>query len=230
MNNIYVQDVYGPNDIFALAYPKYIVESGTYWTALEPFLSAEEKINSFGGLECGWDYGAGCASQESTISAALTWNKLLRFVGFETDASPGTDGEISVAGSFGDHYIEIIVEADATTSVAYDLQRKQQFYELRMQAIKALGSVIDVAGEIWSASTSYTHGSITSQNVSGIGSLSGTTKDPYQFSHVNALIAQFARFVNTQENSTVNTAASVVSPQYSGGSTQITYLPAVLSR
>jgi hypothetical protein len=229
MNNIYVQDEHRSSVVFVLAYPT-LVEAGTHWIALEPFLSAEETIKSFSGLECGWDYGAGCPSQESTINAALTWNKLLRFAGFETDASPGTDGEISVAGSFGDHYVEMIVEADATTSVAYDLQRKQQFYKLRMQTIEALSSIIDVAGEIWSASTSYTQGSITSQNVSGLGQLSGITKDHYQFSHANAFKAQLERYVNTQENSMVNTAGYVVSPQYSGGSTQITYLSVGIPR
>lgn len=59
-------------------------------------MSAEEKIKSYAELESGWNFGAGAPFEDDTIRRALQVERNLRNRGFETDAFPGDDGEISV--------------------------------------------------------------------------------------------------------------------------------------
>src|SRR5262245_7014697 len=78
-------------------------------------MSIGEKLDSFADLEKGWDYGTGATIPNERIRAAKVWCRLLEVLGCpRLDASPGSDGEISVAGGFDDHHIEIIVESDDT--------------------------------------------------------------------------------------------------------------------
>ena len=150
--------------IVSIAYPRSFLERRPDGTIDVP-MSAAEQIESYAQLEPGWDYGAGSVIQQPTIDAAHVWNRLLTLIGLETNAAPGADGEIAVAGSRGSYYLEVIVEPDQSTSVAYDVQGAQEFYRLNRPAIEVLGSVLDVAGEIWSASTWYTPKSTMPQNV-----------------------------------------------------------------
>src|SRR5258708_2340605 len=98
-------------------------------TAIWAVPNVEQKIASFARLAKGWDYGRGGPIPEKTRTLAMWWNQFLRTQGaWDADAFAGSDGEIVLATSLGDHYLEIIIEADDTASVAYDLKHKQQFF------------------------------------------------------------------------------------------------------
>ena len=73
--------------------PEYIGQSTVF-----PTLSVADKIKSFGDLLPGWDYGEGGPVPDKTVQRALAWHLILSLIGFiPTDASPGTEGEISIA-------------------------------------------------------------------------------------------------------------------------------------
>ena len=139
-------------------------QQGMYATlaSFGPLQSVAEKIESFRDLQAGWDYGRGVPISENTIQRALAWNLILKLLRLPaTDASPGSDGEVSIAVGCGDHYFEVIVEADDTISVAYDFQRKQVFYRLRKTPYEALKLIIEIAGK-----TSSTQRTIRQMNKS----------------------------------------------------------------
>jgi hypothetical protein len=189
-------------------------------------VSTAEKIESFSDLQEGWDYGVGAVVEQTTISAAQTWNRLLTMIGFETDASPGADGEIAIGGSRGPYYMELIAEADQTTSVAYDFKGMQEYYRLNQPTIDVLSSVLDVAGEIWNASTWYTQENTISRNISGFGPPSGITRGPYQYFPVNASNSMIAENANTFGYITDTSNISAVNLQSSGGLRRVISPPA----
>jgi hypothetical protein len=181
-------------------------------------ISVTDKIKSFADLDDGWDYGAGAPIPERRIRAAITWNRLLDIFGFSNmDASPGADGEISIAGSCGDHYLEVIVEADdVSASVAYDFKGKQQFYRLKMPTIEALGTALDLVGGIWSASTWYTQGNITQPRISGFELLSERTRAHYPFFPASVFETQEFRYVSTRGNTMESLNLYAANPQCTG--------------
>ena len=186
----------------------------------------EAKIKSFAHLQHGWDYGQGDPIAQPIISAALILSKLLKFLGFSNfDASPGTDGEISIAGSAGEHYLEIIINSDHTLSVAHDLDRRQQFYRLNQSAIEALGSILEATGQLWSAYISYTQRNTIFQIGNGSGRLSEGTKGPYQYLDATASNNMGFLLANTQVNLMDIWNTSVASRPSFGALTQPTYQP-----
>ena len=141
---------------------------------------AEEKIKSFATLPRGWDYGHGGPIPEKTLRSARAWNVLLRDVGFtDTDAFPGGANEVVVAGSCGDHYVEVIVEPGGLISVAYDYKRKQAFYKPNLSEDEAEQIVRALARGLWSASDYFTRISITRNSASSLDLLSGTSPAAY---------------------------------------------------
>jgi hypothetical protein len=131
------------------------------------FDGTEDKIKSFAQLARGWDYGNGGPIPEGTLRKARAWNTLLKEVGFsETDAFPGGGYEVVVAGSIGEHYVEIIVEPSDRISIAYDHKGRQQFYKANLsesEAEQAMGSLVR---GLWSASDYFTRISTTQNNIS----------------------------------------------------------------
>lgn len=123
----------------------------------------EKKISSFATLHNGWDYGRGGPISQVTLDAAFEWNRFLRAHGFlETDAFPGSDGEVVLAAGYGDHYLEIIIEPDGKISVAYDYQGKQELYRPNMTPPEATGVILQLVGQIWNISAYFTPISSTS--------------------------------------------------------------------
>src|SRR5271167_442557 len=123
-------------------------------------------IASFGKLPTGWAYGRGGAIPEKTLQAAHKWYGRLRLEGFESiEAFPG-DEEVLLAVSDGDHYFELIVEADGSVSIAYDYKRKQVFYRPHMGEGQSLETISEIKGRKWSASGSYILVDTTKKNTS----------------------------------------------------------------
>jgi len=109
-------------------------------------------IDSFGILPKGWDYGRGGPIPEKTLQTARSWAVSLRLLGFvDLEPYPG-EQEVLLAISDGDHYFEVIIEADDTITVTYSFKRKQVFYRPHRTEKEAWQSVFDIMVRKWSAS------------------------------------------------------------------------------
>jgi hypothetical protein len=205
-----------PTGFYIVTSPGHLLELLPDGTVSVP-MSAAEQIDSFGQLDPGWDYGGGTVVEESTIDAAHTWNRLLTMIGLETSASPGSEGEIAIAGSYGQFHLEVIVESDQSTSVAYDVRGAQEYYHLRRPTIEVLGSVLNMAGEIWSASTWSTPRSTTPLHTIGPGSHFVTTGDPFQYLQPGVSINSAYPHANTYVNTGGHMNTSAANPPSFGG-------------
>jgi hypothetical protein len=160
----------------------------------------DQTIRSFASLPVGWDYGSGGPIEADLINEALRWNAFLCGQGLKTDAFPGGGGEIVISASYDDHYFEVILEPDATVSVAYDFQRKQAFYHPRKSPEEAQWIILDAIGhmgQIWSAFTSFTLGNTTPRTIGGLGLLSETIRSLSLHLGANVLLPQGQQSVNT---------------------------------
>jgi hypothetical protein len=112
------------------------------------------KILSFARLPFGWHYGEGRPIDKKVIQRALAilW-RLYRLA--DSDAFPGSDGEIMVTGYEGDHYIEAIVENDGSVSLTYEFKDSEIFAQERMSAEEADAKLMEIAGQIWNISAFY---------------------------------------------------------------------------
>src|ERR1017187_3275031 len=132
----------------------YITGSATYSLS-----TTDRKIASFANLRPGWDYGRGGPIPAGTRELASVWNYFLQSLGFlDTDAFPGSDGEIIVGAGYGDDYFEVIIEPDNTISVGYDFKNKQVLYKPKMSPTNAAQLVLQLAGrgEKWNLSDYFT--------------------------------------------------------------------------
>jgi hypothetical protein len=142
----------------------------TYVTANEmgPVIPASnrtvDKIRSFSNLPNGWHFGAGHAPSFDMIAKALAWHdKLLRLGFVTTDAFPGMGGEIMVTGYEGPHYIEILLEADSTITLAYEKNGIEAQTLSGERADKISAALEAIAGGIWNTSGYFTQ-SISTAN------------------------------------------------------------------
>jgi hypothetical protein len=120
-------------------------------------LATVQKIASFRHLAPGWHYGAGGPIDEKVTDMAFAMLARLTMAGlFDTDAFAGGDGEVMVTAYEGDHYIEIIVEADCTISLTHEYQGKEMFDQERMSEAAAHSELAKIVGEIWTTSVFYT--------------------------------------------------------------------------
>lgn len=208
----------------------YITVSGTgvYFGEAKIALSpAATKISSFAALPQGWDYGSGGPVSRDVISLALAWNDRLHRLGFlNTNASAGTDGEVAIGAGLGDHYVEIIVEADNSVSVVYDFRRRQIFHRPRLSDVDAHQAMLEIVGQIWSASTSFTQASTTEMKIGGSELRSGTIGGLYQFSGANALQTTIQQYATISETTATSSSQEwSESLQYFGDLTPIFYQP-----
>jgi hypothetical protein len=188
--------------------------------------STDDKIRSFGNLRQGWDYGEGGPIPERTRDLALAWNRLLQSQGFgETDAFPGSDGEIVVAAGNNIHYLEVIIEPDGSTSLAYDFQGKQAFYRPNMSAMEAVQMIIDLAGQICGVSGYYTQINLTGNEASlrGRRFVTQRTTDVFQSSAWNVSTLEDDQSAITSGSFTKSTPESWGTPRFFGSLNPIFY-------
>jgi hypothetical protein len=143
--------------------------SGTIiWAQPDPIL---QKIESFGRLPPGWDYGRGGPIARDIRAEAEKWHAVLSGNSLEyINAIPGIDA-VTLTGGRGAHRIEIIItrrNGALSYGFAHDIDRKQQFYrtklsvsEMQSELTKVLGSM-KTLGETWTAFTYYTRGNTMS--------------------------------------------------------------------
>jgi hypothetical protein len=181
----------------------------------------ESKILSFEDLPKGWDYGSGGPTSPRITSIALEWCDRLIDVGFaEIDAFPGGSGEVLIAGSKDNEYVEVIVEQDETISVALEVDGKQLFYKTRLLDHEARALLQEVAEGKWNAFTLSTQENSTLEKSSGPELPSEIIKALSPSSVVSASPHGEAQFVITLGDS-IYQSVWWQSPLYSGGSIQI---------
>lgn len=192
-------------------------------------ISTAQKIDSFALLEDGWDYGSGGPMAEKNLDAARGWNTFLSAFPFSyTDAFPSGDGRVTIAAGAGDYYIEIIVESDLTISVAYDFKKKQKFYRLHMSNEGALQSILEMSGELCSASTSSIKRNSTRKKTNLPAQPLQIIVDHYQSSKPIVLSEPALQYVDIFDTTTVTCLdMSSVTPQYFGNLTPTTSQAAV---
>jgi len=125
------------------------------------------KIRLFANLPNEWHFGVGRAPSSTMISKALAWHDKLRHSGFAiTDAFPGAMGDIMVTGYQGAHYVEILLETDATVSFVYE-REGDEVNCLDHVAPDQVSKVLEgIAGAIWSTSDYFTRTTSTASAMS----------------------------------------------------------------
>jgi len=76
-----------------------------------------EKIESFRELLEGWDYGIGKPASENLVEFAIELYQGFKNHGLQADATPRTDGGITLIFYKGDHFIDVIINIDYTLSL-----------------------------------------------------------------------------------------------------------------
>jgi hypothetical protein len=159
------------------------------------------KIKSFRELEPGWHYHEGGPPSAATVARAIYLHRLMRLLGFaETDAFPGTEGEILLAAYLGDHCVEILVETEGKVSITHEKSEKiLAEFDNVTQPIEVL---LKIMGEIWRQSVSFTFG-ITMLREGGL--INSTLETPPTGPELRSFNSNVLRiggppFVNTSES------------------------------
>ena len=115
-----------------------------------PVLNTAQKIDSFRHFPKGWHYGEGEPALE--IAARIAEHILWEFAkggASDTEAFPGTSGEVMVTAYIGSHYLEAIAESDGSVSLAYELDDVELFAKPRMPLKDAIAKVQEILGAVW---------------------------------------------------------------------------------
>jgi hypothetical protein len=145
-----------------------------------------ENIISFSLLPDGWDYGEGGPIPQLTINNALAWERFFDLKGWDTNAGPGTDGEIAVSAKLGSSRVEVVIEPKNTLTVAYDFKGTRVSYAPRISTQEAHKRILEIV-EPWNASDSSTQRNSTENQISGLTSRLGIhdRTDRYRFLTMN---------------------------------------------
>ncbi|MEE9365455.1 MAG: hypothetical protein V3W44_02110 [Dehalococcoidales bacterium] len=100
----------------------------------------ERKLRGLEELESGWHYGEGVPLGDSILDDAISLNREATNLGFsETDAFPGTDGEVMLTIYFDDHYLEFTLEPNGNVTFHQEKGDEEIAYQegLSLQDAKA---------------------------------------------------------------------------------------------
>jgi hypothetical protein len=146
----------------------FFVTIGAAHTPAQVQNGTTNKIRSFADLPNGWHFGAGRPPSAAMISKALGWHDKLRRVGFaDTDAFPGANGEIMVTGYEGSHYVEILLETDATVSLVYERDGVEVICLDHAAPDKISETIEGIAGKIWTT-LGYSIQNISTANLTNL--------------------------------------------------------------
>lgn len=94
-----------------------------------PPRATARKIKEMRLLQPGWYFGHEKPISEPTIQTALAINEAaIAALLYKTSASPGENGEVTVAISHDDYYMEVIVEADGTITTICQFRDQEPEY------------------------------------------------------------------------------------------------------
>lgn len=79
------------------------------------------KIDLFGHLEDGWDFGRGSASPPSVVDKAKEVYYSGKMSGVDADAFPGIDGGINVAFYYGEHAVRVVVSSSLKLTLIHEV-------------------------------------------------------------------------------------------------------------
>lgn len=184
------------------------------------FNRTTSKIRSFGSLPNGWHFGVGRAPTNEMVSKALAWHDELLRLGFVvTDAFPGTNGEIMVTGYEGLHYVEILLETDATISLVHERDGAEVTRLDHAMPSRVSETIKDIAGAIWSTSGYFTRNISTASAMSSKAWPSGSMTTARPSSTSSALLDVVS--ATTSENIIPTSGANL---QFFGYSTKPSFL------
>jgi hypothetical protein len=78
------------------------------------------KIETFGKLEEGWDFGEGGPAPPHVVEMALALCDLGERLAFEMDAFPGAGGDISVDFYLADELVQILINTDLSLDLTHE--------------------------------------------------------------------------------------------------------------
>jgi hypothetical protein len=139
---------------------------------LAPGEITERKINHFSTFEPGWYYGEGRAFDPLIVEDALALNKAaVQSSFFETDAFPGTDGELVVTVYIGEHNLEFSIRRDRSIVFCQEFGNQELKYEEGLTLQEAEARIVEFRRETWSQFALY-------QGTIMIGDSEGSTARP----------------------------------------------------
>jgi hypothetical protein len=135
---------------------------------ISPPERTEAKLQSFRQLPPGWNYGEGVPSNQVAFDNALCLLCEATRSGFyDTDAFPGTDGEIMLTIYFSEHYLEFILELDGSVTFCYERADQEISYVEGLSLSDAANRIAELWDEIWTRSESLTDNVITTHENTG---------------------------------------------------------------
>ncbi len=134
------------------------------WVTM-PEYRALRRINLFGKLKEGWDFGEGVPSPPGVVADAKTVLRTIVSCGIpKTDAFPGTDGEIIVTGYLERECFEFVVRIDRCVDIIIE-QNDKEVFSTEGIALSKLPVVLNKNMEKqWHTSGSYTPLNMTAKN------------------------------------------------------------------
>ena len=140
-------------------------------------VDTQEKIRGFSLLPTDWHYGSGQPASQTAVAIALLFESFIKLAGFpDTDAFPGIDGELMVAGYNGTNHVQVTIEPDETFRVAHELDGSEVFYKEGLSADDAVRHLSKASSranrQIWVSSASSIPNIMTAEKVGLSTSLS----------------------------------------------------------
>ena len=113
----------------------------------------EKKIRRFGEFENGWHYGEGVSFEQSVLDNAIALNReAIRLAFYETDAFPGTDGEVMLVVYSGDYDLEFVFERDGSVTFCHERGDEEICYRERLSLQDARTIIAKFREKTWKES------------------------------------------------------------------------------
>ncbi len=165
------------------------------------------KIAAFGKLEEGWDFGEGGPAPSHVVNMALALCDFGELLGFEMDAFPGADGDISVDFYIGDELVQVLIDTDLTCELTHERGIGAHYDELAyhedIPVRKVLCYLINFRAKgyacSWSSSEFYTERNTSPSLCDSIRIASRNANAMEQFHSLksSAFITPAQKFTNT---------------------------------
>ena len=164
-----------------------------------------KKLAAFKNLPHGWNYGRGCPIREDVYDHAESLLLYINELGISnTDAFPGSDGDVCITAYRLDHYLEVTVEVDSSISVSHEIGDNEDSFVENLSLADAKKALREAVGKIWGLSDLFTHPTmIEPRTDSTTWHLRNLLTAPALLSSApNVLETLEEAFVPTSENST----------------------------
>ncbi len=163
------------------------------------------KLAAFKNLPQGWNYGRGRPIRDDVYVHAESLLSYINELGISnTDAFPGSDGDVCITAYRFDHYLEVTVEVDLSISVSHEIEDNEDSFVENLSLAEAKKALREAIEKIWGLSDLFTHGTmIEPRTDSIIWRLRNPLTAPGLLSLApNVLKTAEEVFVTTSENST----------------------------